>query len=506
MKKIVTNSVLFSALLVVFSGIISCEKDFTDIGTSIVGNTKFSINDTILEVVVTQRNIDAVRGDNLTTGNTGDFLLGVYQDPNNDYEKIEASFVTQLALASINLTDGATDSTTVTSIFDNAFIKLPYTATKGDNVNGKPTFTIDTQYGITNVGVPVQVYQNNTFLNTLNPQNPAQGNSFSSDFVFEKGTSLTANNSFLFIPNPNDTVYYFNRNSINNVTVKDSLKLANANPFLVIPLDSTKMKALFYDQFGSASFASQEALNNYFRGLIIEATGDENALVPFTTTATLIPTLEVNYSNSVINNVTNVVDTILRKTASFPLSGVKSRLYKMTPEKEIANAEQVVIQGTAGKAAEVKILQGNQLEELKAKDWLINDATLTFYVDNTKDTTAIPTRLFIYKEEPSYSSQIKDAYSEGLDIFSGVLVKEGTTYDRYDFKITDYISDVLGTATLKNSNLVLRVYNTTDIPVQNNALDTIVKSYNWNPRAVTITNHLPSTRKAQLKISYSEKK
>jgi len=38
--------------------------------------------------------------------------------------------------------------------------------------------------------------------------------------------------------------------------------------------------------------------------------------------------------------------------------------------------------------------------------------------------------------------------------------------------------------------------------------DTIVKPYNWNPKAVTLLNHLLSNgdRRAQLKISFSTKK
>ena len=103
-------------------------------------------------------------------------------------------------------------------------------------------------------------------------------------------------------------------------------------------------------------------------------------------------------------------------------------------------------------------------------------------------------------------------------MFSGSLQKEYdensnfVANDRYSFKITDYISDILGTASANNSNLVLKVYNTTDNPIKNQAIDTLVTNYNWNPRAVTLTNHLPSngeikdTRKAQLRIIYSERK
>lgn len=518
MNRIIKKSAIIGVLLFGFSGIISCEKDFSDIGTSIISNSKFTAKDTVLEVIVTQRDIDAIRADNLSVGSIGEYLLGVYEPLSGDYEKIEASFVSQIGIATIgglSVTEGVTDSTTVTSVLESAFVKLPYIATKGANTaNGVPTFTLDSVLGNTNSGVSLKVYRNNTFLHSLNPQNPSQGFSYKSDVLFDKGVLLNKDPNFVFIPNSNDTIHTYDRTLSTGSTFKDTLKLTNANPFLVIPLDKALVKTIFYDKFADSEFSSQDALNNYFRGLLIEASGSENSLVPFVI-GSVPPTLEVIYTNTVIKTSTGQVMDTINKSASFILLGnnlVNSRLYKMTPETNVANANQVVVQGTAGKVADVKLFQGNQLQALRAKNWLINDASLTFYIDASKDTLAVPQRLFLFKNETNGSSQIKDTYTEGLERFSGVLIKENANNDRYNFRITDYISDVLGPNSAKNSDLVLRVHNTTDNPLLSQTLDTVVSNYNWNPRAVTIKNHLPSngtiigTRKAQLKISYSEKK
>lgn len=515
MRKIIRKSAYLGVLLLVFSGVISCEKDFTDIGTSIIGNSKFITKDTVLEVIITERDIDAVRGDNLSIGNIGEYLLGVYQDAIGDYEKIEASIVSQIAVSSeIDVTDGLTDTTTVTSIFDNAFIKLPYIVTSSTDDDGVASFTLDSLMGSTNVGVNLKVYRNNTFLNSLNPQNPSQGNAYNTDFVYEKGELLNKDADFKFIPSVNDTIYEYFRH-YNGGKFKDTLKLTNRSPFLVVPLDSILMKSLFYDKFEDDEFSSQDELNNYFRGVIIEASGNENSLLPFNASGDLVPTLEINYTNTVTQISDGQTDSI-KKTASFALLGVKNRVYKMSPEPNPANANQVIIQGAAGKVADVKILQGTQVEDLKLKNWLINDASLTFYIDQDRDTTHIPERLFLYKEETSTVTQIKDVYSEGFDVFSGVLQKTDTnadgindSNDSYRFRITDYISDILNDdEEAENYNLVLKVYNTTDLP---GTTDNTVTDYSWNPRAVTLTNHMPSngtiegTRKAQLRIIYSEK-
>ena len=82
--------VVFTAFLL--GSIISCEEDFTDIGTSIVNNGEFTTNDTIFEIEISAKNIEKVRTDGLSIGGAlGQYLLGVHN--NNNYKKIEASII-----------------------------------------------------------------------------------------------------------------------------------------------------------------------------------------------------------------------------------------------------------------------------------------------------------------------------------------------------------------------------------------------------------------------------
>lgn len=158
--------------------------------------------------------------------------------------------------------------------------------------------------------------------------------------------------------------------------------------------------------------------------------------------------------------------------------------------------------------AQVKILPANDLTILRNKNWLINDASMTFYVNQNivgTDTIATPYKLFLYKDG-SPKSQIKDVLSEGPDAFGGALVINSDKPDYYTFKITDYISDLLNGESNYNPILGLKVSNPSDIPTS--IVDTLITNYNWNPKAVTLLNHsnVNGTRKAQLKISYSIKK
>jgi hypothetical protein len=168
----------------------------------------------------------------------------------------------------------------------------------------------------------------------------------------------------------------------------------------------------------------------------------------------------------------------------------------------------IKIQGAAGSEAKIEILVGNQLSELREKNWLINDADLTLYINQDLDTAAIPYRLHLYKKGENSNlqpvlSQIKDSYSEQA-LFGGFVARENNKINSYTFRITDYISDLLSGETDYSPPLKLKVFNSTDIPVS----DSLFRPYNWNPKAITILNHssINGTRKARLKISYSEKK
>ena len=182
---------------------------------------------------------------------------------------------------------------------------------------------------------------------------------------------------------------------------------------------------------------------------------------------------------------------------------------------------EVKIQGAAG--SEVKIdLFGNdsdnngiadKIEELRSKNWLINDATLTFYIDQSKDTIFAPNRLYLFKNDETTTtnpvlSQIKDATSEAaIGGIGGYLLRDSNgKKEKYTFKITDYISDLLNGETNYSPELKLKVFNPTDLPAS--ITDTIFRNESWNPKAVTLFNHSSNNgaKKAELKISYSEKK
>lgn len=552
-KKHTYVGVLFLSL----AGIVSCEKDFTDIGTGVISNTEFSTGEVVLEVEIIQNNITSVRADNISLNTLEEYWLGVYNTPYA--EKIEAGFVSQLSLPSDLVVSEASinDTTTVYSL-DKVILKIPYTSVfVSKEADGKSKFRLDSILGNPSIPTELEVYRNGTFINRLDPADPSKENSFSSDFVYQEEELLTAA-GFTFKPSAVDTVFYFNRAdrsiALNSATsIQDTLKLSTASslaaPFLAIPLDLDEMKRLFWDKFEDPDFSSSAEFQTYFKGIIIKTKGADGALVPINLASESTPSIDFFYAKTILKGSDVIENTT--STYSFPLSNARSSTYTMSPASMSVPNENFIIQGTAGASATVKILGVNLLElensnpldpilEYKDKDvnndgfldleelasltdeinqegLLVNDALLTFYVNTvaSPDADILPQKLLIYKNIEMNGrvtpTHIEDSYTEFASFGGGLLLDEDGTPERYNFKVTDYISNLLDGTNDDLPTLELKVFNkVTDLPVNGSgALDVSVKTYNWNPRAVLLLNGDNTTngvKKAQLKISYTEKK
>lgn len=519
MKKIIRRSVYIGVFVCLSLAITSCEEDFTDIGSNVISNIRFSTNSE--SIYVTAENsatqLEKIQSDNISR-QLGQYLLGIYNRP--DYEKLEASIVSQIAISpGLKVVDATygTDTTVVTKI-DTVFLKLPYQVTL--NTEGT-AYDLDSIIGNQNDSFNFNLYRSNTFINLYNPTDPTKINSLFSNDVFDSVpfNKLNDKYNFPFKPDATDTSLVITRRLSNDaVATKDTLKLFISAastipiPFARVALNKDRFKELFLDKYESSEFASQDAFNDYFRGVILEATGTEGSLISFNfnnNNTSLNPSIEVYYTNTVLKSGTTILDTI-SKNNSFPLSGFRVNTYKME-EKTYPVNDEIKIQGTAGSEADITLFDQNKIDELRAKNWLINDASLTFYINKDVDTNYVPNRLYLYKKNNFANtnfSQIKDATSEAS--FGGIAGNLERSSDgkveKYTFKITDYISDILSGETNYSPTLKLKVFNPSDLPVTTS--DTIFRNYSWNAKAVTLFNNRAAntSEKAVLKISYSEKK
>lgn len=527
---------VFGVSLLCLAATLSCEKDFNDVGSSVVNNTKFETGEILLDVEIEQIDISdsntndiykAVRADNIGINTLAEYWLGIYKTGN--YKTIESSFVSQLTLPTDLVTTDkipASEDGEIDSIFvlDKVILKLPYKATNtGTGSNGKPIFKLDSVLGNTSIGTPLKVFRNDTYLNTLDPSNPANNNSFQSDFNYQINDPivdlLNENPAFTFKPSSKDTMLVLTRNISNGNTYKDTIRLTNKAPFLTVPLDIDKMKDLFWNKFEDEKFKSVDEFALYFKGLIVKSEGTDGSIVPFNLVGNATSaSIDFHYTITTFQKEegqsTLVLKDTLPNTYTFPLSGIRNSIYKMTAPTTATPANSFTVQGTAGTMARIKILDDTKLRDLRDQNLLVNDASLSFYINQniSTDKNIIPQKLFLYQEKRNSSNNISpthisDAYVEALT-FGGELETTDDTDvpEKYTFKITDYLTNLLNREDNTTIDpLVLKVFNPTDTP----SVNPLVSTYNWNPRGVTLLDGdetTNGTKRAILKISYSKEK
>tara|TARA_R110002073_G_scaffold279026_1_gene442772 strand:- start:4420 stop:5985 length:1566 start_codon:yes stop_codon:yes gene_type:complete len=507
------NSVqsVFILCIVLFS-VLACEKDFEDIGVTLIDNNLFKTKDSVFEVVAFSKDITSSRVDGLPQ-----YLIGVNNDAN--FGLMNATFVSQLSFS------GLVDFGLNPKI-DKVILDIPYYATRQteSHENGSPKFELDSIIGDQEIEYTLKVHRLETFLNTLDPLNPAKNKKYYSneDYTTVSGSELYEG---VFKPNASDTVLYVERkfldDDFNTVDDIDTIKKTDLLPSIKLPLDPDAVKTIFIDNAVDANYASQENFNNYFRGVLIEALGNDGTLM---TLALSDATFTIYYTNEILTDETTVDlngdgdtddDGILVKTKqikAFFLSGVRSNVYTRDYSSAVVNdkllnpditngEEKLYVQGAAGSVAEIELFKGIDLEEIRSQNWLINGAILDVYIDESSNDV-IPEQLYMYNIDNN--TQILDAVSEqpsgGV---GGLLVRDEDDDNKpvkYQFSITDYISEIVKPGSTKNiSKLAIKTYQTSDDPTT--TIDTIMRDFSWFPRGVVLKgNKLPLTDDTRIKL------
>jgi len=510
--KIVSSIKYIGVLTLVLFSIIACEKDFENVGADLVDNNLFTPDVETFEVISYNESLKHSRVDNVTNR-----LLGVYN--HKDFGLLESSIISQLNLAAIKFSDNMS--------IDAVILDIPYYAHLLEKNSDGPVFELDSIIGNQKKKFNIKVYELGTYLNSLDPVDPSKIKKYLSNETFTRKTLLYSGD---FQPNKNDTVLYVDRFSIAD-NPRDTIKKENTSPSIKIPLDNNFFKNNFLNQQNSGVFDSNDSFKNYFRGLVIDAEGNDGAMMQL---AMSKATVTVYYTNVVLTDETTTtgdlngdgdtddkkVPTRTKQSTAFLLSGVSTSQYtrdystsmtnilqKLNNPNKVSGEDKLYVQGAAGSIAVLELFNGIDLNEIREKNWLINEANLTLYVDNPADTI-IPNKLYLYKYD--YNSQVLDATTEGF--IDGKLKKDKNNKpEKYEFLITDYISEILkndGEA-LDIGKLAIKTYNLRDKPL--NVSDTLMKNYSWDAKGVVLKgNKLPESngkkheQRLKLEIFYTK--
>lgn len=489
--------------LFVIVSLVSCDKDFNEIGTDIVGgDNNHYLGDKSTEYTVQAYNqkLGPVATNNLPIN-----PLGIFSNP--AFGTTTANFVTQLeiASASLNRTFNNVDPTLYQTlpIVDSVILNIPYfsklkeTTTNEDGEILK-TYRLDSIYGESGSKFRLSIHESNYFLRNLDPETQfTEQQSFYNDnqSVENNITPGRLNNAPLvnteYIKNADgreNEAFYFNKKEQITKTKNDDNEdvLARSVPSMRLHLDNNFFLNKIINA-PSGQLVNNDVFKNYFRGLYfkVESLGNSNSLAMMnfaggTVTVYYREDSKVTDAQGVVtfNKVDkSFVMNLTGNTISLQSNSNENADY-ITATNSTTEATSLYLKGGQGSMAVIDLFgpdtDGNgiadELEEIRTRGWLINEANLTFYIDKDKMQNSLsvePNRILLYDLNnkttlidyvydqttfPGYSKQNKYVHggyvldgnnkhlSQAKDEDTEIVTKKGT---KYKIRITDHIKNLI---------------------------------------------------------------
>ena len=277
-KKSFLRPILLGLIAVLFA---SCDKDYNELGTNIVGDDHFGFTGYSGATVKSyNQKLGSVASNNLPIN-----ALGFYTNP--AFGTTQANFVTQLELSATSPTFNNTDATLYVDLptIDSVIVDVPYFKTlKETAADGNKTYRLDSIYGVDESKFKLSLYQSNYYLRDLDPdQSLTEQQQFYTDqnnVIDNNKIPVLLNNATLTDPasdsegthnadgHENDQFYFDKREHKlttygTDLTTKVYTRYAPSMR-LHLRTDVFKDKIL---NAPSGQLASQAVFKNYFRGL-----------------------------------------------------------------------------------------------------------------------------------------------------------------------------------------------------------------------------------------------
>lgn len=431
------------AILFILIALSSCQEDMSAIGSEILGDqVPTGILDESQTIVSYSRKMGPVQSNRLPA-----YQLGVYNDP--VYGKSSVNLLSQLILEKENPKFG--DS----AVVDSVFVYLPYFS-KPTTVDSVTTYTLDSIYGTSPINV--SVIKSDYFLRQYDPESGFQEfqNYYSSQAAtFEQNLGVELGSMQNFVPRENGFVF--------NKGAENEEKLG---PGLRIKLDSTFFQDKIINMEGTEELRNSNNFKNYLRGIYfkIDSPSNDGSLFIFDASSAFV---------SIYYSFDSATKADKRESAAYKLNflGINVNTFEnelpQTIQTAVENAntqtgdENLYLRGGDGIMSVVELfgkdLDNNgvadDLENLRDKKWIINEANLICYVnqDLIAGGATEPERIIIYDLR---NSNVLADYNvdqtsvlEPIDAFSdhyGRLERGSDDKGKYyKLKITNHISNLI---------------------------------------------------------------
>lgn len=452
-----------AAIFLFIIGLASCKEDFDPL-VSDIGVQNFDSDLYISDnVVAYSKKLLPVQTNALPV-----YQLGIYNDPT--YGKSTVNLLSQIIMDVPNPDFG--DSTEIKSVF----LYIPFFSS-GISTDGVITYTLDSIYG--NSPINISMYESNYFLRDFDPATnfeEAQKYYSNQGQLFDNfmGSLITTIEDF--VPSADEII------EIVDDPATDDNEEVKLPPGLRVELPIEFFEEKIIDHEGEPELLNNNNFKEFFRGVYFKVTSnnsDGNLFVFDVSQAKFT----LNYSH-VVTTTTDGTTTSETEYETFLMSlgGISVNTYSNELNPTIATALQnpdvdngeanLYLRGGDGIITVVdlfrdldvlKVVNGelvagengvpDELDEIRVNNWLINEANLIFYVDQSKITggAAEPDRVVIYDMNnsrllPDYSFDVSsssvpfDAKTEHLGKLERGSDENG---EFYKIRVTNFVSNVV---------------------------------------------------------------
>jgi len=262
------------------------------------------------------------------------------------------------------------------------------------------------------------------------------------------------------------------------------------DPGIRIPLDITFFQENFIDKEGEFELLSQNNFNDFFRGIHITLDPPNQDMLLLLDLSQANVTVSYDYKRIDVNGTPETDDDeeitdsrdyvfsflqVQAQAGTVNGNAVNTLINEPLPtqiEDQLdtgVNASKIYLKGGAGTYAEILLFDdvddgvAEAINEIRANNWIVNEANLVFYVDRTTIDAAgmtpggddqpfrEPSRLYLYDTEtglPLINFATERTTAENLFgsflNYDGIVQKDSQgKADRYSIKITDHINNLV---------------------------------------------------------------
>jgi len=537
------NNSFFKIILIAITVVFftSCDKDFNSIGGDLIGDEHFGLESKTFDVLAYNQKIGPVQSNNLPVN-----ALGIYEDP--IFGTTEASFVTQVVLASPNPVIGANPEIVSVTLYVPYLLK----STTTDPVTGDNTYVLDSIYGPETGKIKLSVYENGYFMRDLDPltgflERQKFYTNQASEFETLKKPTLLNNDPAA----SQNSEFFFDKTGFKETTPATTTggepTITRTAPGMRLALNNAYFKTVIIDAItsGSGKLATNDVFKDYFRGLYfkVEKSGSNTsnmALMDFSKGTITIKYKEDSSTTPVERVERSIVLNLTGNTVNL-LSNTNNPAYDaaVNNPNTTAGDEKLYLKGGEGAMAvlglfdktDVKGYDANgnlvvgpnnipdQLDDLRnpadKKRVLINEANLVFHVDgDVMGANKLPVRMYLYdfNNRRPILDYVADG-TTGLPVYGGILNATKVGDKTYKFRITNHIRNLINNKDSTNVKLGVVVTNDIINSTMNNLrsplpnLSQVPQVSLMNPRGVIFhggKSTVPDDKRLKLEIYYTK--